>query len=249
MVTDQPSRDAASAGIIPGDLAADSGSEVRRAHTRRRPGRGQEQVRAIPVTIVGGGIGGLSVALGLLDAGAVSSTDITIVDANPCSGRLHTYTGSLGHVCELGAGRYSPRPHPRLEALVTRFAIDVARIGERILLSTGAFTGNPGWIEGVLANASLLASELGETSRGRWPVATSSPGTPRPPAVIPASASAAAGTSPTRPRRPAARRYECRWRASGEPRSRSAIAYSCSIRAFFSASCMSLEACDETWDL
>jgi hypothetical protein len=55
MATDQPSRDAAPAGVIPRDLAAGSGSEVRQAHTGRRPGRGQEQVRAIPVTIVGGG--------------------------------------------------------------------------------------------------------------------------------------------------------------------------------------------------
>ena len=33
------------------------------------------------------------------------------------------------------------------------------RVAERILFSTGAFTGSPGWIEGVLANASLLAAE------------------------------------------------------------------------------------------
>jgi tryptophan oxidase VioA len=125
MMNDQFSPDAA-AGDIPCDLAAYSGSEVRLAHSGRRTVRGQEQVRAIPVTIVGGGIGGLSVALSLLDAGAVSATDITIVDANPGSGRLDTYTGSLGHVCELGAGRYSPRLHPRLDALVTRFGIDVA---------------------------------------------------------------------------------------------------------------------------
>ena len=83
-------------------------------------------LRPIPVTVIGGGIGGLSVALSLLDAGAVAAADITIVDANPGSGRLHTYTGRLGHVCELGAGRYSPRLHPRLDALVTRFGIDTA---------------------------------------------------------------------------------------------------------------------------
>jgi monoamine oxidase len=80
------------------------------------------------------------------------------------------------------------------------------RIGERILLSTGAFTGNPGWIEGVLANASLLASELGETPRGRMAsrhITTRHAKTTR---RHTASASAAAGTSPTRPRRPAARR-------------------------------------------
>jgi len=81
-------------------------------------------LRSIPVTVIGGGIGGLSVALSLLDAGAVAAADITIVDASPGSGRLHTYTGRLGHVCELGAGRYSPRLHPRLDALVTRFGID-----------------------------------------------------------------------------------------------------------------------------
>ena len=126
MMTDQLSRDAAPAGVIPRDPAGGSGSGVRRADGGRWPGRGQEQVRAIPVTIVGGGIGGLSVALSLLDAGAVSATDIAIVDANPGSGRLDTYTGSLGHVCELGAGRYCPRLHPRLDALVTRFGIDVA---------------------------------------------------------------------------------------------------------------------------
>ena len=33
--------------------------------------------------------------------------------------------------------------------------------------STGAFTGNPGWTEGVLANASLLASGLNATAKGR----------------------------------------------------------------------------------
>ena len=91
MVTDQPSRDAAPAGVIPRDLAAGR-IGVRPAHSGRRPGRGQEQARAIPVTIAGGGIGGLSVALSLLDAGAVSAADITIVDANPGSGRLdHLY--------------------------------------------------------------------------------------------------------------------------------------------------------------
>ncbi|HEY3646544.1 MAG TPA: FAD-dependent oxidoreductase [Streptosporangiaceae bacterium] len=83
-------------------------------------------LRPIPVTVIGGGIGGLSVALSLLDAGAAAAADITIVDASPGSGRLHTYTGRLGHVCELGAGRYSPRLHPRLDALVTRFGIDTA---------------------------------------------------------------------------------------------------------------------------
>jgi hypothetical protein len=101
MMTDQPSRDAA-------------------------PARGREPRRTVPVTIVGGGIGGLSVALSLLDAGTVRAADITIVDANPGNGRLHTYTGSLGHVCELGAGRYSPRLHPRLDALVARFGSGVA---------------------------------------------------------------------------------------------------------------------------
>jgi protoporphyrinogen oxidase len=83
-------------------------------------------LRSIPVTVIGGGIGGLSVALSLLDAGAVAAADITIVDASPGSGKLHTYTSRLGHVCELGAGRYSPRLHPRLDALVTRFGIDTA---------------------------------------------------------------------------------------------------------------------------
>ena len=72
-----------------------------------------KQSRPIPVTVVGGGIGGLSVALSLLDAGVVAAADITIVDANPGSSRLHTYTGRLGHVCELGAGRYSPIPRLR----------------------------------------------------------------------------------------------------------------------------------------
>jgi succinate dehydrogenase/fumarate reductase flavoprotein subunit len=47
-------------------------------------------LRPIPVTVIGGGIGGLSVALSLLDAGAVAAADITIVDAIPVSGRLHT---------------------------------------------------------------------------------------------------------------------------------------------------------------
>jgi hypothetical protein len=59
------------------------------------------RLRPIPVTVVGAGIGGLSVALSLLDAGAVGAEDITIVDASPGSGRLHTYTGRLGHACEL----------------------------------------------------------------------------------------------------------------------------------------------------
>ncbi len=83
-------------------------------------------LRPVPMTIVGGGIGGLSIALSLLDAGTVDGTDITIVDASPDNGRLSTYTGRLGHVCELGAGRYSPRLHPRLDALVRRFGLDVA---------------------------------------------------------------------------------------------------------------------------
>jgi monoamine oxidase len=83
-------------------------------------------VRPVPLTIAGGGIGGLSIALSLLDAGTVRGTDITIVDASPDNGRLSTHTGRLGHVCELGAGRYSPRLHPRLDALVKRFGIDVA---------------------------------------------------------------------------------------------------------------------------
>jgi hypothetical protein len=41
------------------------------------------------------------------------------------------------------------------------------RIADRIHFSTGAFTGNPGWIEGVLANASQLASGLNATAKGR----------------------------------------------------------------------------------
>ena len=124
-MSDQSSPYAAARAILREDPAG-SQSGMCRAHSRRRPVCGHERSRPIPVTVVGGGIGGLSVALSLLDAGAVSAADITIVDANPAGGRLHTYTGRLGHVCELGAGRYNPRLHPRLDALVRRFGIDVA---------------------------------------------------------------------------------------------------------------------------
>ena len=120
---DMPFIPHAAAADMPPAQPAGPESAVRR-HKGRQPR--DNRLRPIPVTIVGGGIGGLSVALSLLDAGAAGAEDITIVDASPGSGRLHTYTGRLGHVCELGAGRYSPRLHPRLDALVTRFGIDIA---------------------------------------------------------------------------------------------------------------------------
>ena len=115
--TDTPFSPHAATDMPPAQPAGPE-SPVRR-HKGRQPR--DKRFRPIPLTIVGGGIGGLSVALSLLDAGAVGGEDITIVDASPGSGRLHTYTGRLGHVCELGAGRYSPSLHPRLDALVTRF--------------------------------------------------------------------------------------------------------------------------------
>ena len=122
---DMPFSPHAAAADMPPAQPTRPESQVRRLPNGRRQPR-NNRFRPIPVTIVGGGIGGLSVALSLLDSGAVGAEDITIVDASPGSGRLHTYTGRLGHVCELGAGRYNPRLHPRLDALVTRFGIDTA---------------------------------------------------------------------------------------------------------------------------
>ncbi|MEV6524470.1 FAD-dependent oxidoreductase [Longispora sp. NPDC051575] len=73
--------------------------------------------------VVGAGIGGLGVALGLLDKGLVAGPELTVLDAEPGSGRIQTHTSPQGAVCDLGAARYNPLLHPSLHGLLDRFGV------------------------------------------------------------------------------------------------------------------------------
>jgi monoamine oxidase len=80
----------------------------------------------IKYTIVGGGIGGLAVALELLDRGVAVGNEITIFDsANQLGGRLLT-TRDSRNIYELGAGRYNRSLHLLLDGLLKRFSIAIS---------------------------------------------------------------------------------------------------------------------------
>lgn len=71
------------------------------------------------ICIVGAGLGGLSCATGLLNAGLGKHLDIRVFDADTAvGGRIRSRKVDGEEIAELGAARYSPQLHPQFQQLM-----------------------------------------------------------------------------------------------------------------------------------
>lgn len=71
------------------------------------------------ICIVGAGLGGLSCATGLLNAGLGKHLGMRVFDADTAiGGRIRSHQVDADEIAELGAARYSPQLHPQFQQLM-----------------------------------------------------------------------------------------------------------------------------------